>query len=151
MKPGALPARQPGRGLEVAVLAAAITGLLLGAPALGLLRDLACWAETGKVGQRVCPFEQRTGIPCMGCGGTRAFARMARGDLAAAFRANRLGACFGLLGWLVAAGALVSLVSGRRKALVAALVASAALVPVAFVWNAVAWWRSLPPGFRIPY
>lgn len=150
MKPGALPGRPPGRGLDAVVLAASLAGLLLGAPALGVLRDFACWAETGKVGPRVCPFEQRTGVPCMGCGGTRAFARMARGDVAGAFGANLLGAAFGLLGWLVAAGALVSLLSGRRQALVAALVAAAALVPVAFVWNAVAWWRSLPPGFRIP-
>ena len=55
-------------------------GLLLRhAAALVLLAALCCFG---------CPFRRLTGLPCPGCGLTRAWLHALRGDWAAAFRAH---------------------------------------------------------------
>ena len=43
-----------------------------------------------------CPFKAATGFPCLGCGCTHAFHFAARGQLAAAFSHNPLGAVLAL-------------------------------------------------------
>lgn len=51
-----------------------------------------------------CVYRRATGIPCPGCGLTRAASRLAHGDLAGAVRAHPLGpvlALEGLVGWLL--------------------------------------------------
>lgn len=82
----------------------------------------------------------------MGCGGTHAFARMARGDVEAATRANPLGAYAAFAAWLLALGSGASLLTGRASFMKGALLTLSALSPAVFLWNAVAWWLSLPPG-----
>ena len=48
-----------------------------------------------------CPLRSATGIPCLGCGLTRALYRLAQGDVTGALHANPLGALVfvGLLLW----------------------------------------------------
>jgi apolipoprotein N-acyltransferase len=64
----------------VAALALASTGALVAAR---LLTPTA--ASSGPV---VCPFRLATGLPCPGCGMTRAWVFLAHGDLGAAVSAN---------------------------------------------------------------
>lgn len=120
------------------VLAASLSGLLAGAPSLERLGELQ--------GTRACSFRSRTGLPCMGCGGTHALALAARGDVPGALAANPLGAWAGLAAWLLVLGAGASALTARRAFLGAALVVVALVTPVAFLWNAVSWWMSLPAG-----
>jgi hypothetical protein len=114
------------RGLAAFVFAVCAGALWLGgAGSLQAAQRL----EAASVGQGApapyaCSFRRQTGQPCVGCGGTEAFGAASRGRWKAAAAANPLGA-FGLRG----TGALVI-----------------ALVPVAFLVNAVVWWMSLPPG-----
>jgi len=81
-----------------------------------------------------CPFHALTGLPCPGCGATRAALALARGDVAQAFGWNPLVAAAFVLGgvacllapWWVAAGrplpALAPVLPRRaRLALVAAV------------------------------
>ena len=94
----------------------------------------------------VCPFRQQTGQPCLGCGGTEAFGAASRGRWQAAAAANPLGAFTGLAAWALLAASALTLSGagaawlGRTGAVVLAL------LPAAFVVNAVVWWVSLPPG-----
>ena len=46
----------------------------------------------------VCPFHLLTGLPCLSCGGTRAFVALAHLDFATAFAMNPLAAATGLAG-----------------------------------------------------
>ena len=46
----------------------------------------------------VCPFHLLTGLPCLSCGGTRAFVALAHLDAASAFAMNPLAAAVGLAG-----------------------------------------------------
>lgn len=94
----------------------------------------------------VCSFKAATGLPCLGCGGTRALARMARGDWRGAVQANPLGAFGGLSLWLLAAAGALASLSDRPRPLILALGLLVALAPGAFVWNLVWWWQALPPG-----
>ena len=53
----------------------------------------------------VCPFHALTGVPCPGCGSTRAVLALFRGDVAAAFGFNPLAAtalAAGIVGGLLA-------------------------------------------------
>jgi hypothetical protein len=129
--------------LGALVLAASLSVLAAGAASLDLLRG----GDAG--GGRtvtVCSFRTRTGLPCLGCGGTRALARMSRGDWRGALAANPLGAYAGAGLWLLVAGGAAAAASGRWTFVGAPLALLAALAPMAFVWNAVAWWLALPPG-----
>jgi len=71
---------------------------------------------------------------------------MSRGDWRGALAANPLGAYAGAGLWLLVAGGAAAAASGRWMFVGAALALLAALAPMAFVWNAVAWWLALPPG-----
>jgi len=59
-----------------------------------------------------CPFRALTGLPCATCGMTRAFVRLAHGDLSGAVGASPLGALLAGLAWLFAALAVVRAVAG---------------------------------------
>ncbi|HEX6548195.1 MAG TPA: DUF2752 domain-containing protein [Candidatus Dormibacteraeota bacterium] len=60
-----------------------------------------------------CPFLFLTGQPCPLCGGTRAYAAMWQGDVAAAVRYHPLGPAL-FVGSLVAIAALAGLLATRR-------------------------------------
>ena len=64
-----------------------------------------------QLGLSPCAFRATTGRPCPTCGMTTAFARFARGEVAASWRANPAGAvlapgALALAAWLVVASAL---------------------------------------------
>lgn len=130
-----------GRLIAGAVLSVSLAALLLGETTLD---TLGRWGGAQTPSGPVCSYRLETGQPCMGCGGTHAFARAARGDFAAALRLNPLGAWVGLALWLTALGSALTALSGRRGPLVAVLLAVLTASPAAFVWNAVWWWTSLP-------
>lgn len=136
----------PGTRLVAAtVLAFALVGLSWGERALERLGGGG--PESGAQARGgVCEYRLKTGAPCMGCGGTRAFGQMARGGWREALALNPLGAFAALAAWLVAASALASASTARFGFLGAALGTVLALVPAAVVWNAIHWWLSLPPG-----
>lgn len=119
------------RPLSVAVLAVSLLSLAAGEAVLN--------TQLGE-----CSYKARTGLPCMGCGGTHALARMAHGDLSGAVAANPLGAFVGLAAWLLVLASGASAVSGRGSVLRVVFAAVAFASPVAFLWNAVSWWLSLP-------
>lgn len=80
------PGTEPGHRLLAFVLLAAVLALLVlprvlvpAAEGLGTHRQL---------GLPPCGLQQHLGIPCPGCGGTTAFALMARGMVLPALRAN---------------------------------------------------------------
>ncbi|HVF44291.1 MAG TPA: DUF2752 domain-containing protein [Pyrinomonadaceae bacterium] len=50
----------------------------------------ALWSPTDLPGVVLCPFRALTGLPCPGCGMTRAFCALGHGDLAGAFGYNAL-------------------------------------------------------------
>jgi len=50
----------------------------------------AIWSPSELPGFVLCPFRAVTGLPCPGCGMTRAFCALGHGDLSAAFGYNAL-------------------------------------------------------------
>jgi hypothetical protein len=50
----------------------------------------AMWSPTDLPGFVLCPFRAVTGLPCPGCGMTRAFCSIGHGDFASAFGFNPL-------------------------------------------------------------
>jgi hypothetical protein len=84
------PAGAADRSLAWALALAAASAALL-APLVPWLAPLA----------PPCPFHALTGLPCPGCGATRAVLALARGDIAGAFGWNPL-ATFTLLAGFVA-------------------------------------------------
>lgn len=144
--PVAAAPRRRTRLLAALLLAACAAFALEAAPALVALGRLQNLVLHGRASDPVCSFRQRTGRPCLGCGGTRALHLAARGDLRGALRANPLGAWAALVAWLTALGAALTVFTGngrwlRRAAWLAALTAAPALAGT-FVW----WWRALPSG-----
>jgi hypothetical protein len=146
-KPSAASAEQrPPSPLALIVLAVAAAGLWLGPWALDGLRA----AEARFTGRpelaQVCSFRLRTGLPCLGCGGTRALAAVARGDLRRGFARNPLGAAVGLAAWVLLASAMASLVLGQAQLLYWALGLVSAALPLALLVSAVVWWQSVQEG-----
>jgi hypothetical protein len=89
-----------------------------------------------------CSFQRRTGLPCMGCGGTRAFERAARGDVFGALSLNPLGAWTALSAGMLAIGAAAALWTRRARIFVVLVVVVSATAPMAVVGNALRWWLS---------
>ena len=124
-----------GRG-RVRLLASLTLVVSLAALALGEQTLL-------RLGDPVCSFRAQTGRPCMGCGGTHAFGRVARGDVAGALSANPLGAFVGMALWGLALAGAGSALTGRSAYLSRALGLVLALAPGALLGNAAWWWKSL--------
>jgi len=143
-KPSAASAeRRPPSPLAVIVLAAAAAGLWLGPSALdGLRAAQAGWTGRPELTQ-ACSFRLRTGLPCLGCGGTRALAAVARGDVRRGFTTNPLGAAVGLAGWILLASAMASLMLGQARLLYWALGLVSAALPLALLVSAVVWWQTV--------
>jgi len=136
------------RPVAAFVLSVALAALAAGAPGLDTLR-----AGVGRLAgdaSTKCAFRARTGLDCLGCGGTRAFGHVARGRIGAAFRSNILGAAVGLLTWAAALGAASSLWTRRSRYLMIWGAATGLLLPVAFAVHAVLWWHALPAGMTWP-
>ena len=136
----AAPAPRWIRPAGALLVAASVLALETGSAALDRLRGAGSGAAV------VCSFKAATGLPCLGCGGTRALARMALGDWRGALQANPLGTFVGLSLWLLAAAGALALLSDRPRPLTLALGLLLALAPGAFVWNLVWWWQALPTG-----
>ena len=84
---------------------------LLGAAGLVLLHF---WTPSGDVRYSVCLFRRLLGLPCPGCGMTRAFGHLAKGEWLAALRAHPFAPLLAAelaLGWL-AWGAFTFEISG---------------------------------------
>lgn len=90
------------RGLALVLVLGALSALAL-VPFLPLLAPLVPG----------CPFHALTGVPCPGCGTTRAALALARGDVPAAFGWNPLAAAAFLIGGAVCLLAPLWVASGR--------------------------------------
>lgn len=135
-----------GRALALGLLAAALA-LLAGAPRalVELARLQNRWAGHPEA-PVACSFRARTGVPCLGCGGTRALELAARGRVGEALRLNPLGAWAGLALWGTALVSVAALVSGRRPAWKAVFVTLATSGLLAFLVNFAWWWRRAWPA-----
>jgi hypothetical protein len=146
-RPGSLSgAMSAWRGLALAVFLACGATVALGPRTLEIVHALNAWSMGTRSAPDVCSFRARTGLPCVGCGGTHAFALGVRGAFPDAVRANPLGAFVAAAAWILWLGAGVTLVSGRVAALKVPLLTTALLLPVVFVGTFVWWWWALPPG-----
>jgi hypothetical protein len=94
----------------------------------------------------VCSFRARTGVPCLGCGGTRALDLAARGRVIEALRLNPLGAWVGLGLWGAALLSVGVLLSGRQPPWKAVFVTLATSGLLAFLVNFAWWWRRVWPA-----
>ena len=63
---------------------------------MNLISHAEWWGDT----PTLCPFRLATGLPCPGCGSTRAVAAFCRGDLVAAWQFNPVGLLTVLVGVL---------------------------------------------------
>jgi Protein of unknown function (DUF2752) len=87
---------------------------LAGLAGLAALLILHAWVPLPGAQNSVCLFRRLTGIPCPGCGMTRAMAHLAKGEWAAAARDHLLAfplAAEVAVAWLAWGAAL----SGRRR------------------------------------
>ena len=77
------------------------------------------WVASGheELPRVICPFRHLTGIPCVGCGGTRALLALTRGELHAAFIWNPLvaAASIAALAWLLYAAVVTVLRAPRLR------------------------------------
>ncbi|MDR2849612.1 MAG: DUF2752 domain-containing protein [Verrucomicrobiota bacterium] len=92
-------------------------------------------------GVRVCLFKRLTGLPCLTCGGSRAFAALLAGDVAGALRVQPL---LTALGAVCGAGAAVNtalLLVWRRRLSVGVTPAGAAGLALlaALNWAYLVW------------
>lgn len=92
----------------------------------------------------VCSFRARTGVPCLGCGGTHALGSMARGRVLEALQQNPLGAWAGLVLWGLAFVAMSVLLTGRWPAWKPLTVTLITSTTVVFLVTLVLWWHRLP-------
>jgi hypothetical protein len=131
----------PRLGAIARALLLALAAILIGlfATAGRLTPDPRGYGTHEQLGLSPCAILRLTGSPCPTCGMTTAFARLVRGELAGAWRANPAGLLVavvsaGLVPWLLFAG-LLGRAPGRRPA-GATLMALAVVVAAATV---VAW------------
>ncbi|HUG54223.1 MAG TPA: DUF2752 domain-containing protein [Vicinamibacteria bacterium] len=138
----------PWRGVAAVVLATCGGALWLGGGgSLRAAQRLEAWSSgRADAPAFTCSFRKQTGLPCLGCGGTRAFSEAARGRWTAALAANVLGAFAGGAAWLMALAAMATLAGAGASWLRLAGVLVLASLPAALALGAVMWWTSLPPG-----
>ena len=91
---GAAPAAPPSHdahGFDVARAALRVRRARVVLPlASAVFAVSAIWSPSELPGFVLCPFRAVTGLPCPGCGMTRAFCALGHGDLSAAFGYNAL-------------------------------------------------------------
>jgi Protein of unknown function (DUF2752) len=142
------PARLPR---IAAALALVLSGALLwlGPTGMDAVRSLEAQWRGHPEEAGICSFRLRTGLPCVGCGGTRALALMGQGRWRDSWRANPLGAYVGFGAWTVMLAAAHGLLGGRRRCLTWAFGLFVATLPIALLVSAVFWWSSLPSSTRL--
>ncbi len=100
---------------------------------------LAFWLEPGTLGTisgtrlSLCPFRNLTGLPCPGCGMTRAFHHLAHGELQEALLLNPISVILFVSSIVELANSIVGAVRRGRPL---------------FTWNA---WFSTPSGQVLTY
>jgi len=67
---------------------------LAGAAGLAAFLVLRVWVPPEGAAFAICPLRRFTGLPCPGCGMTRAFAHLAKGEWTAALRVHPLAPLF---------------------------------------------------------
>jgi hypothetical protein len=132
--------------LPAGVLVLAASALWGGPGALDGLRAAEARVTGRPEVREACSFRLRTGLPCLGCGGTRALSAVARGEIRRGFAANPLGASVGLAAWAVLGAAASSVLLGKARPLYWTLGLVATALPVAFVATAVLWWQATSTG-----
>jgi hypothetical protein len=80
----------------------------------GLLLFGAC-VQAGLAPRLVCPLKLATGLPCIGCGATRALAALVSGHVAEALRANPLAGAVAVAWASWALHAIAVLATGARR------------------------------------
>ena len=113
MNPQVVASERLGRMPRVFLAAFALALVAVLVVARRLEPDPRGYGTHTQLGLPPCAFRAATGRPCPTCGMTTSFARFARGDLAASWRANPAGtllapSCLALVPWL-----LVAAVRGR--------------------------------------
>ena len=100
----------------------------------------AFWSPADLPGVVLCPFRAVTGLPCPGCGMTRAFCSMGHGDLAGAFGYNALAPFVFAAALLVWAHALATLLGlGRVRAALERLKPTPSVAGLMLAVT-LAWW-----------
>jgi hypothetical protein len=99
----------------------------------------ALWSPSDLPGVVLCPFRALTGLPCPGCGMTRAFCSMGHGDFARAFGYNALAPFVfagALLVWAHALATVLKLDSARcaLERLKPTPLAARFMLAVTFAW-----------------
>jgi Protein of unknown function (DUF2752) len=108
----------------------------LGAAALAIACAVSpARAESGPV---VCPFRLATGLPCPGCGLTRAWVFIAHGDFGAALRANPFGYLTMAAAVVLIAVVATAVVRGRPIPSMSPIVRSRPFLVVLACWLAFA-------------
>jgi hypothetical protein len=108
----ALPWRQ--RHVRLLGLCVALPAVTILATAAIIHPDARGYDTHTQLGLPPCGLLQRTGMPCPWCGMTTAFAHMARGQVAAATRAQACGAALFLLMVAAALAGTVQAATGRN-------------------------------------
>lgn len=108
----------------------------------------ALWSPNELPGVVLCPFRALTGLPCPGCGMTRAFCSLGHGDLQGAFGYNVLAPfvfAAALLLWAHALATVLKLDSVRTalERLKPTQRAAGVMLAVTFVWWAVRLYAGL--------
>jgi len=108
----------------------------------------ALWRPSELPGVVLCPFRALTGLPCPGCGMTRAFCAMGHGELSQAFGFNALGPfvfAAALLLWAHALAALLRLDAPRAalERLKPNERAARLMLALTLLWWAARLWRGL--------
>jgi hypothetical protein len=130
--------RSAGRGGRAKTVRAVSAVALVGAVALLLGGE---WLLSA-MSPAQCSYLRQTGRPCLGCGGTRAYGLLVKGQIGAAARTNLLGAFTGAAVWLLALGAAGSLATGSARILKACVVLVVLVTPLVMVGGVVIWWRA---------
>jgi hypothetical protein len=112
---------------------------LLAVFAVGLIPLAVPVLEWGG-GGRQCRSLVETGVPCVGCGGTRALERALAGDVWGAMLMNVFGAFAGVTLWALLLASALSLATGWPRFLKWFVVVFGLGAPAAFGVEVVLWW-----------